>query len=65
MPLILFKDDKDFSRGKKFVQYLLGRGIYFHPWHNMFLSLAHTAKDVDITLDAVEYAMKKVSLEFK
>ena len=65
MPLILFKDDKDFSRGKKFVQYLLGRGIYFHPWHNMFLSLAHTAKDVDITLDAVEFAMKKISLEFK
>ena len=65
MPLILFKDDKDFSKGKKFVQYLLGRGIYFHPWHNMFLSLAHTAKDVDITLDAVEFAMKKISLEFK
>ena len=65
MPLVLFKDDKDFSKGKKFVQYLLGRGIYFHPWHNMFLSLAHTAKDVDITLDAVEFAMKKISLEFK
>ena len=64
MPLILFEDDKGFSKGSKFVQYLLSKGIYFHPWHNMFLSLAHTAEDVDMTLDAVEYAMKKISLEF-
>ena len=64
MPLILFKHDKDFSKGSKFVQYLLSKGIYFHPWHNMFLSLAHTAEDVDVALDAVAYAMKKISLEF-
>jgi glutamate-1-semialdehyde 2,1-aminomutase len=64
MPLILFKDDKDFLKGSKFVQYLLSKGIYFHPWHNMFLSLAHTAEDVSATLDAVEFAMKKISEEF-
>ncbi len=64
MPLILFKDDKDFLKGSKFVQYLLSKGIYFHPWHNMFLSLAHTAEDVSMTLDAVEFAMKKISEEF-
>ena len=64
MPLILFEHDKDFSKGSKFVQYLLSKGIYFHPWHNMFLSLAHTVEDVDVTLEAVEYAMKKISLEF-
>ena len=64
MPLILFKDDKDFLKGSKFVQYLLTKGIYFHPWHNMFLSLAHTAEDVSTTLDAVEFAMKKISEEF-
>jgi len=64
MPLILFEHDSDFSKGSKFVQYLLSKGVYFHPWHNMFLSLAHTAEDVDITLDAVEYAMKKISQEF-
>ncbi len=64
MPLILFVHDNDFSKGSKFVQYLLSKGVYFHPWHNMFLSLAHSAEDVDMTLDAVEYAMKKVSQEF-
>ena len=64
MPLILFEHDNDFSKGSKFVQYLLSKGVYFHPWHNMFLSLAHTAEDVDVALDAVEYAMKKISLEF-
>ena len=64
MPLILFENDNDFSKGSKFVQYLLSKGIYFHPWHNMFLSLAHTAEDIDLTLDAVDFAMKKISLEF-
>ena len=64
MPLILFEQDSDFSKGSKFVQYLLNKGVYFHPWHNMFLSLAHTAEDVDMTLDAVEYGMKKISQEF-
>ena len=64
MPLILFEHDNDFSKGSKFVQYLLSKGVYFHPWHNMFLSLAHTAEDVDMTLDAVEYGMKKISQEF-
>ena len=64
MPLILFENDNDFSKGSNFVQYLLSKGIYFHPWHNMFLSLAHTAEDIDLTLDAVDFAMKKISLEF-
>ena len=64
MPMVLFKDDKDFAKGSKFVQYLLNKGVYFHPWHNMFLSFAHTAQDVDIALDAVEYAMKKISTDF-
>ena len=54
----------DFLKGSKFVQYLLTKGIYFHPWHNMFLSLAHTVEDVSTTLDAVEFAMKKISEEF-
>ena len=64
MPMVLFKDDKDFAKGSKFVQYLLSKGVYFHPWHNMFLSFAHTTEDVDFALDAVEYAMKKISTEF-
>ena len=64
MPLILFENDNDFSKGSKFVQYLLSKGIYFHPWHNMFLSLAHTDEDIDLTLDAVDFAIKKISLEF-
>ena len=64
MPMVLFKNDKDFAKGSKFVQYLLNKGVYFHPWHNMFLSFAHTAQDVDIALDAVEYAMKKISTDF-
>ena len=64
MPGLSNLNDKDFLKGSKFVQYLLTKGIYFHPWHNMFLSLAHTVEDVSTTLDAVEFAMKKISEEF-
>ncbi|RUY83385.1 glutamate-1-semialdehyde 2,1-aminomutase, partial [Mesorhizobium sp. M7A.F.Ca.CA.001.10.2.1] len=32
-------------------------GAYFHPRHNMFLSAAHTAKDIDLALQAADAGM--------
>jgi glutamate-1-semialdehyde 2,1-aminomutase len=31
---------------------MLKRGVYVHPWHNMFLSGAMTDLDIDAVLDA-------------
>jgi glutamate-1-semialdehyde 2,1-aminomutase len=31
---------------------MLKRGVYVHPWHNMFLSGAMTDIDIDAALDA-------------
>ena len=35
---------------------MLERGVYVHPWHNMFLCAAMTEADIDDALDAAEGA---------
>jgi glutamate-1-semialdehyde 2,1-aminomutase len=51
MPTILFEDDADFAIGERFSAEALKRGVYLHPRHNMFLSAAHTADDIDLALE--------------
>ncbi len=54
MPLFLFEDDPDLRQGFFWCSQMLARGIYVHPWHNMFLCAAMTAEDIDQALDAAE-----------
>ena len=61
MPTILFDDDSDYARGSRFVQEALRRGVYMHPKHNMFLSLAHTADDIDAALAVTDEAFRVVA----
>lgn len=56
MPLFLFDDDPDLRKGFCFASEMLARGIYTHPWHNMFLCAAMTDADIEVTLDAAEGA---------
>jgi glutamate-1-semialdehyde 2,1-aminomutase len=56
MPLFLFDDDPDLRLGFCWSSAMLARGIYVHPWHNMFLSAAMTEADIAQTLDAAEGA---------
>ncbi len=56
MPLYLFDDDPDLRKGFCFVSEMLSRGIYMHPWHNMFLCAAMTDADIDQALNAAEGA---------
>jgi glutamate-1-semialdehyde 2,1-aminomutase len=56
MPLFLFDDDPDLRKGFCFSSEMLARGVYVHPWHNMFLCAAMTEADVDGALDAAEGA---------
>jgi glutamate-1-semialdehyde 2,1-aminomutase len=60
MPLFLFDDDPDLRAGFCFGSQMLARGIYTHPWHNMFLCAAMTAADIDQVLDAAEGAFDVV-----
>jgi glutamate-1-semialdehyde 2,1-aminomutase len=56
LPLFLFDDDPDLRKGFCFGSEMLARGVYVHPWHNMFMCAAMTEADIDGALDAAEGA---------
>ena len=58
MPLFLFDDDPDLRKGFCWSSVMLARGVYVHPWHNMFLCAAMTDGDIDFALDAAEQAFQ-------
>jgi glutamate-1-semialdehyde 2,1-aminomutase len=58
MPLFLFDDDPDLRKGFCWSSAMLERGVYVHPFHNMFLCAAMTEADIDQALDAAEGAFK-------
>jgi len=60
MPLFLFDDDPDLRLGFAWCNAMLARGVYTHPWHNMFLCAAMTEADIDLTLNAAEAAFAQV-----
>lgn len=50
MPLLVFADDVHKKRAFAFTDAAIRRGVLLHPWHNMFLSTAHTDDVVDDAL---------------
>jgi glutamate-1-semialdehyde 2,1-aminomutase len=57
MPLFLFaEDDADFRASYFWCQQMLRRGVYMHPWHNMFVNAAMTEAHVEETLAAADEA---------
>jgi glutamate-1-semialdehyde 2,1-aminomutase len=56
MPLFLFEDDPDLRKGFCWSSEMLKRGVYVHPWHNMFLCAAMTEADIDQALGTAEGA---------
>jgi len=60
MPQILFDADPDFRVGFAFAATMLQRGVYVHPWHNMFLCAAMTEADIDFAVEAADGALAQV-----
>lgn len=60
LPLIMFDDDPTSAKGYLWNNALLKRGVYFHPWHNMFICAAMTETDIDHALTAADDAFKVV-----
>jgi glutamate-1-semialdehyde 2,1-aminomutase len=60
MPQILFADDPDFRIGFAFAEAMVARGVYIHPWHNMFMNAAMTEADIDFAIAAADEAMADV-----
>lgn len=61
MPVLLFDNDQDRRLGNAFCLEALARGVYLHPVHTLFLSAAHTAADIDLTLAATDEALAQVA----
>lgn len=51
--------ERDFIR--RFVGVCVRNGIIFHPFHTMFLSVAHTDNDISETLRVSELAFAEVA----
>lgn len=61
MPLIMFNDEagaRDMGTGMQVAAGMVARGIYFHPWHNMFLSAAMTEEDIADVLTAAREVVR-------
>ena len=63
MPLFLFDEDPDLRRGFRWGSEMLRRGVYVHPWHNMFLCAAMTPADIDQALDAADESFEVLAKE--
>jgi glutamate-1-semialdehyde 2,1-aminomutase len=63
MPLFLFDEDKDLAKGFAWSAAMLERGVYVHPWHNMFLCAAMNEADIGFALDAAESAFAVLKRE--
>jgi glutamate-1-semialdehyde 2,1-aminomutase len=61
MPTVLFDGDKDHATGSRFAFEALKRGVYLHPKHNMFLSNAHQAVDIDFALQVTDEAFAVIA----
>lgn len=46
MPLFHFADDPDWGANFFWCTEMLKRGVYMHPWHNMFITPAMTEADI-------------------
>ena len=64
MPLVLFEDDPEVTKGKFFCVEALKRGAFLHPVHTMFLSCAHTDAEIDRALEATDGAFAAVAAKF-
>jgi glutamate-1-semialdehyde 2,1-aminomutase len=58
MPQIFFEEDPDFRLKYRWTEEALCRGVYLHPYHNMFISAALSEHDVKITLEATDEAFQ-------
>jgi glutamate-1-semialdehyde 2,1-aminomutase len=61
MPFLSFEDDSRFEKANLFTGEAAKRGVYLHPWHNWFLSAAHTPEDVAAALERTDEAFAAVS----
>jgi glutamate-1-semialdehyde 2,1-aminomutase len=61
MPYLRFDSDQSLVVAKTWCAEALRRGVLFHPFHNWFLSTAHSDDDIDTALEASDAAFALVA----
>lgn len=61
MPFMRFADDPGWALADQWCGVAMRHGALFHPWHNWFISAAHTAADIDRVLEATDAAFRAVA----
>ncbi len=61
MPMVLFDNDPKLETGFRFTSLALDEGLYLHPWHNMFLSLAHDNAVIEEVLEITERVFARLA----
>jgi glutamate-1-semialdehyde 2,1-aminomutase len=62
MPLLVFEDDPEYAKAFAFTGAAIRHGVLMHPWHNMFLSTAHSFDVIDDTLERTQRAFDEMFL---
>jgi glutamate-1-semialdehyde 2,1-aminomutase len=64
IPWLSFEGDATLEKGMFWSSACLEEGVYLHPWHNWFLSSAHTDADIDRALQGTDAAFAKLRVKF-
>jgi len=64
MPFMIIKSDNGFDKNRIFCARAYQEGVFFHPYHNWFVSAAHQEEDIEETLEATQKAFETVKEEF-
>jgi glutamate-1-semialdehyde 2,1-aminomutase len=64
LPYVSFEDDAGREKVNRWTAEAVKRGVYLHPWHNMFLCLAHREADVTQALERTDEAFAAVAKAF-
>ncbi|MEN6296501.1 MAG: aminotransferase class III-fold pyridoxal phosphate-dependent enzyme, partial [Rectinema sp.] len=62
IPYLTFDEDPDLYLNQRFCAAMADRGVFMHPHHNWFISLAHTEEDIARTLEAARSAFEELRL---
>ena len=63
IPFMTFDSEDCWDRSKLFCSECYDNGVFFHPFHNWFISSAHTEEDIKKTLEVTDGAFKRVKEE--
>lgn len=61
IPYLTFDEDPDLYLNQEFCAAMADRGVFMHPHHNWFLSLAHSERDIESTLDAADEVFRQLA----